>query len=386
MRRGFLLLLFLLAANTCLAAWTERYVTTTGAGTNSGADEANAFTLAQAITDSATAADGTRYNVKNGTYTLAGDTNFNGAGSSAGAIWWRGYNTTIGDIDSDNTLTKPLIDAQTNFTTISGAFQWFSNIRFTGASVTAAEGGGARVTGPDCRIWRCRFSGTAADSDCRGLDTASTCDRLVIFGCYFEANAAAHCALILDDASLHGCVFSGGLSGLAATGGPVICTNSLFINQAANGVNNASADMMVVTGNTFYNQASDCIEATAASNTTFAANNVFVDAGDYAINSSAGTSAAIALLNNSYYSNASGDLFQIHESFQLGNVTEASSPFTNAGTGNFSITAGALSISAGYPGTLENNANIGYPDIGALQRQPSGSNTIDPLTGTIPGL
>jgi hypothetical protein len=389
MKRLIICLAVWLCAAQCFAAWTERYVTTAGAGTHAGTSEANAFTLAEAITDSATAADGTRFNVKSdATYTLAGDINFNGAGSSGGAIWWRGYDSTIGDIDADNTLEKPLIDDSTNFTTVSGAFQWFSQMRFTGASVTANEGV-VRCTGPDCRFWRCRFTGTAADVDCRAVSSANTCDRTLFVACYFSANALASCVTSADVMLFHGCVFSGGLTGITTTGGECFAGGSLFIKHAGDGINHNTGTAFKVINCSFYNQGSDCIEIVAAANTALVVNSIFQDAAGAAVNSSAAASAAVTLFNNSFFSNTA-DLTNIHESYQVGNVTESSSPFTNAAGGDFTIVDGALSIGTGYPGELENSTgNIGYPDIGALQREepaPGGSNTVDPFSATIPGL
>src|SRR3954469_22755033 len=93
-------------------AWTERYVRSDAAGSGDGTTNTNsggtgAFTLAEAITHSTTNT-GIRYNVKAGTFAnTTTSRTFSGAGTTTAPNWWRGFNATIGDIDTDNTLTKP---------------------------------------------------------------------------------------------------------------------------------------------------------------------------------------------------------------------------------------------------------------------------------------
>src|SRR5688572_31804779 len=104
-------------------AWTERYVSVAGGGAHDGTSEADAWTLADAIAAYGT---GQRINVKAGTYanTTTGRT-FATAGTTTAPIWWRGYNTTIGDLDDvvDGAASGPQITFTTGLMTISGAHQ-----------------------------------------------------------------------------------------------------------------------------------------------------------------------------------------------------------------------------------------------------------------------
>ena len=56
----------------------------------------------------------TRINIKAGTYPNTTSTVvFNNVGGTGLPIWWRGYNTTPGDIDTNNSLTKPVFSFTT---------------------------------------------------------------------------------------------------------------------------------------------------------------------------------------------------------------------------------------------------------------------------------
>jgi hypothetical protein len=359
-------------------AWTERYVDAAAAGGGDGTTAATsggsgAWTIAEAVAIAHAA--GIRVNVKAGTYTMTTTdlTIVANSATGAAAVWWRGYNTAIGDIDSDNTLAKPLIVFTTGYFLVSADFNWLSNLRFEGANTTLNEGV-FRVNAPDCKIWRCRFTGTAADVDCIAFDTSASCDRTVVHSCYMTANAAAPCARAQDDASFVGCVFDGGLTGLVVTtGGPCLVANSLFKDHASYGVHEQTATSSTIVINcTFFTCGVDSIRTNSAAGSLTICNNVFDTAGGYHINCSAGAFAGAQIFNNSYRASTSGDLGNIYESHQVGNVTESVSPFTNAAGGDFTLLSTALSKAAGFPGALENSSLIGYLDLGALQRQEAG--------------
>jgi hypothetical protein len=358
-------------------AWTERYVDAAAAGGGNGTTTATsggngAWTIAEAVAIAHAA--GIRVNIKAGTYTMT-TTDLAVAANSAdatGAVWWRGYNTAIGDIDSDNTLAKPLIVFTTGYFLVSADFNWFSNLRFEGADTVANEGV-FRVNAPDCKIWRCRFTGTAADSDCIAFDLTALGDRTLVHSCYMTANAAAPCARVADDVTFVGCVFDGGLNGLTVTGGPCVVESSIFNSPASYGINETTAvNSLVVINCTFFDAGADSIRANNATGSVVICNNIFDTAGGYHINCAAGTFAGAQVFFNAYRASTSGDLGNVYESYQVGNVTESVSPFTNAAGGDFTLLSTALSKAAGFPGALENSSLIGYLDLGALQRQEAG--------------
>jgi hypothetical protein len=355
-------------------AWTEKYVTSGAAGGGDGSS-GSPWTLAEAITN---AAAGQRINVKaDATYAnTTTDRTFVNAGSTSTAIWWRGYNTTIGDIDADNSLAKPYITFTTGYVIVSGIGQWFSNLRFEGANTATAEGV-FRVNAPDSKIWRCRFEGTAADPDCIPLILGAAADRSLVHSCYMKANAAADCCQAVDDTVLFGCVFEGGADGIRVVGGPSAVCNSIFINQAGHAINVVSTVGMLIANNSIYSPGGDGVRMSVQANTVQVCNNIFENCA-YGVNSTIGDSSLAFLFQNAFFNNTSGETLNVLEyanddEASFGHKTETSSPFTNAAGGDFSLVSGALSKAGGMPGAFENTSVIGYLDNGAVQRQePAG--------------
>jgi hypothetical protein len=102
------------------------------------------------------------------------------------------------------------------------------------------------------------------------------------------------------------------------------------------------------------------------------ANNVIANFTGYGINNSTGTyTTNFARLANDFYSCTSGNENGFGDHPAFAGVTESSSPFTNAGGGDFSLVTGASAIAGGSPGNIENTSLVGYMDCGALQKQSS---------------
>jgi hypothetical protein len=95
----------------------------------------------------------------------------------------------------------------------------------------------------------------------------------------------------------------------------------------------------------------------------------------YGINNSSGVNTGnISLIDNSFYSNTSGDTNGFGDSPQMGTVDESSDPFVNAAAHDFTLVAGALSLgSAGSLFLGESYAN--YADRGALQKAAAGGSS-----------
>lgn len=124
--------------------YTEKYVTVTGAGAHDGSDEANAWTLAEAV---AAAAAGDRVNIKAGTYALTGNVTLPG-GTVVAPICWRGYYSTIGDLTGGTwaaTHTAAGFLSVTNFPVIAGGATYRvyvrSFARLMGVSITGSRAG-----------------------------------------------------------------------------------------------------------------------------------------------------------------------------------------------------------------------------------------------------
>lgn len=388
--RYFLALLLFLHTTGVMAAWTERYVDAAAAGGGDGTTTATsggtgAWTLAEAVTASNTAG-GMRINIKAGTYanTTTSRTFADTDGLVTAPIWFRGYNTTPGDIDSNNALTKPAITFTTGQLGITGDFQWFSNLDISGACTTA--NGQITVTsgGASVRIVRCRVENTAANANSRAITIAG--GNTHVLGCWFKATSSAPAVYVSGQfCRVIGCATEGGSNGITIANTGISIKNCVIDSPGADGINSDSSGCEIE-GNSIYNATGDAIEVTTTAANVIVANNILDTWGGYAVNSSAGVSAVITLQNNAYRGTGSGTLNQIYESENWGSITESVIPFTNAGSDDFTLISGAGSKGTGFPGAFENESYTGYLDRGAVQRQETGSNTIDPLTGTIPGL
>jgi hypothetical protein len=354
-------------------AWTDRYVRDDAAGggdgttnTNSGAN--GAWTLAEAITN---VTAGTRVNVRNGTYsnsttvrTLAV------AGTTSAPIWWRGFNTTIGDIESDNALTKPLIDFTTGNFVITVAFNYFTNLRFNSAATTASSPGTVCTSsaGNDAAFWGCRFTNTAANANSYALNL--TGQRNLVRACFMTATSSATC---LRQATGGGSVFygnyiGGGNIGVSSGGGASMIAN-VIDDPASHGI---SADAGgILANNSIYSAGGDGIRIASTTAGAIVANNVIANSSGWGINFSSGTNGASRLFSNVYRSNTSGEVNQLAEDWRWVETSLGSDPWTNAASDDFSLVSAAKAL--GLPGVFENQSFIGYMDPGAVQRQePAG--------------
>ena len=93
---------------------------------------------------------------------------------------------------------------------------------------------------------------------------------------------------------------------------------------------------------------------------------------------STSSSVDIFTYNSASYNNTGGTGLPA-ASNQQNTVTLTANPFTNAGSGDFSLNntagGGAALRAAGYPGVFPDGLTTGYLDIGAVQHQDSGGGT-----------
>jgi hypothetical protein len=352
-------------------AWTEKYVSVAGGGAHDGTSEANAWTLAEAI---AAYAAGQRINVKAGTYanTTTGRT-FATAGTTTSPIWWRGYNTTIGDIDTDNTLAKPVISFTTANFYANANYQVFSNLDIT--SQDTSFNGTLRIGNgiQKIRFHRCRFENTAANSAARAmLDQGN---EIIFSACRFKATTTADICAAQDQgpAVYIGCVFHGGVLAWFSSGDVAHFDDCVFEGHTSRGLD-ALEPGSTVNNCSIYGGSSDGIRITApgAAFHITIANTLFVNCGGYGVNNSSGTNSfLISLINNGFFNCTSGQTNGITEAFQFGAVSLSADPFTNAAGADFSINGTAGAKAAGLPGAFEGESYTSYLDIGAVQRQES---------------
>lgn len=234
-------------------AYTERYVTDSASGGDGSSG--SPWTLAEAWTN---AAAGDRVNIQSGSYSASG-----GGPSTIGTVTapivFRGYNTTIGDLDEQGRDTDGELDT-TDFPVITTTssltlenFNIYQNLILTG---TTSANGIVYDTGSDyCALISCSVLQLGAGSALRGdngwvlincdfkCTTAASSNFTVdldsisiISTCRFESTVANRQLLQVETGSVIGCVFIGtgstndGLLFVPQFNGSRIVQNCTFYN------------------------------------------------------------------------------------------------------------------------------------------------------------
>lgn len=322
-------------------AWTERYVVSGGAGANDGTSEANAWDLPTMLSNYAS---GQRVNIKAGTYSSSTtDRTWSTAGTTTAPVWFRGYKSTIGDMDDHPTSNRvdatdiPLFTSTTGRYFINAAYLKFSNISFTSAYTGA---GTVLSRGGESNWYRCKFETTSTAGAAKAWDCA-TQDQHYISECYFNRPNTNSPVIAIGASHVHiySSVIRGGDEGIDVSGSKVVSfINNIFIDQNSECIWNDAAPYMTICGNIFYNPGTDAIEYTASQNTVSVVRNIFHTVGGYALNNSSGTDSSHYYIDgNVYYNINSGQLNGISESFQLNAIALSVDPFVDAANDDFNL-------------------------------------------------
>lgn len=293
------------------------------------------------------------------------------SGITTAPIMFRGYNTTIGDIESNNTLAKPTISWTTGQLIVSGSYTSYHNLILTGAQVTNGQ---VRHTGSRTWFHRCRLACTSANAN--GSAFSNTANNVVFTQCDLTSTASANIAVAGNQVGFIGCNFINGLNGISSSSGNLIIVAFCnFISQTGDACRATGAtNVTYFLCNTVYAPTSDGFEQTVDPTTTMSVlfGNIFDSCGNsgsaYAINSSIGTNTSnIVRLANLFHASRTADENGISDLPAMGAQTDAASPFTAAGT-DFSLVSTSNGKAKALPGTFENRSETSYLDIGAIQR------------------
>jgi len=368
-------------------AFNEKYVTVTGGGLHDGSSEANAWTLAEAVSNYAA---GDRLNVKAGTYSDSSTVTFATAGTAASPVSWRGYKTTVGDLDTHPTTQRvsgtdcPLF---TNSVSSGSAYsvrsyQSFEQIHFTSATVgtvfdLAYQQNNIKVIG-------CRVESTTTSTGFVRAVFGNQANYIFFSDCYFSKNSTADTCLwaygVSSNWQLIRCTIVGASVGFQNTfvGFNGSFNSCVFSGQGATSC--LTVGHLFLSNCSFHECSGDFIEKTSTSS-LFVSNCVFSDCGGYAINNSGGNivNATIAT-DNTYHDSSftSGRLNNIPDDFYA--KVDTSSPFVDAANGDFTIATTSNGYNNQY--LLEKSDISSYLDSGAIQHQdPSGGGgaTVHPL-------
>ena len=359
-------------------AFVEKYVTVTGGGLHDGSSEANAWTLAEALSNYAA---GDRLNVKAGTYNVSSTVSFSTAGTQASPIAWRGYKTTIGDLDSHPTTQRtsgtdcPLFNftgTALGFTTNS--YQSFEQLHFISSAAATVFDLGYFTSG--IQLIGCRVESTSTSTGNLRAIFGNRVTYVLLQDCYFSKNSTAdYCVWAFGLSNLwklNRCTISGGGTGYSGVGAGYVTSamNCIFKNQGtlAMGVSGHSE----VLNCSFYNSGGDFLQRTGGSSDLYVSNCAFSVCGGYAINNSSGTDIYQQWISDNLYHDSSftsGRLNNIPHDYYAKVAT--SSPYVDAAAGDFTI----ASSSAGYNNAylFEKDGPTSYLDSGAIRHQdPSG--------------
>jgi len=359
-------------------AWTERYVTTTGAGLHDGSSEANAWDLAEAITN---VNAGHRVNVKAGTY--ANTTTSRTFGTGAGAAtttapkWWRGYKTAIGDMDAHPATTRtagtdfPLLTFTSGTVLVSDPHNIFSNFEVRG---TAPGTRMVSVTGSKCKFVRCRF-------DCQEAATTSytvraSADGICFTDCWFKGTTTATTVVVSEERiSYTGCVFRGGGNGvmLDVSTGDQEVIDCVFDDNGDDAIEviGSTARNCIIDGCTIYSPGGNGVLVTTnVPVMMLVRNNLFhtiTTASKYGVNMVSGTNVP-HIVGNTWY-NVTTKFNNVTEDLEFFAIAESTEPLTDPANHDMTMVTGSAGKGAALPSLFENESYKSFRDGGAVQRE-----------------
>ena len=353
-------------------AFSEKYVTVTGGGLHDGSSEANAWTLAEAVSNYAA---GDRLNVKAGTYSDSSTVTFATPGTASSPVAWRGYKTTIGDLDTHPTTQRvsgtdcPLFTNSVSSGSAYSArsYQSFEQIHFASATVGVVLDLGYRQD--NISVIGCRVESTTTSTGFVRAIFGNITNYVFISDCYFSKNSTADTCVWAYSGSfwrLNRCHIVGGAKGFETANVSIAFVNScIFSGQAVTACK--ALGHLIASNCSFYDCSGDFVEKTSASE-LLVSNCVFSDCGGYAINNSGANITNLTIATDNTYhdsSFASGRLNNIPNDFYA--KVDTASPFVDAANGDFTL----VSSSNGYNNQylLEKSDISSYMDGGAIQHQ-----------------
>lgn len=376
-------------------AWTERYCRSDAAGggdgttnTNSGAN--GAWTLAEAITN---AASGHRVNIRAGTYAnTTTSRTFSNAGTATAPIWWRGFNTTIGDCDTDPSLTRPLITFTTGSCAFTGGHAWFSSVSWESSRTTGAGFASSAATTPIIFV-DCLFTATGANanSSAWSMGNATNCRFM---RCGFVATTTATGTVLSNagtgNSQYSGCWFEGGATYCVITGNSgAYFDKCIFYDGNGDGIRIGGTGLVIVNDCDFNSLGSDGIEMTNNNISNLIVNCTFTSNGGYGINNNTGGNLNSIRMCNFFYNNTSGEENGFGDSPSPSNVSGSASPYVDAANRNMRKTTASEIQDKGFPLWWVKNAwpssADGTNEFGAMQPATSsgGGLAANPLRGFI---
>ena len=383
------------------SAYTVVCSTTTAWGTEPATNASIAaydggawLSLAQGIlTGSTTVPQSTMVCVKN-SVTFTSTVTVALKGATTAPVWFRGYNTSIGDLDAVSaTLAYPTMTMNTNgasmtfsggntlitglaFTSSAGSNNNTNTVASTGASnrfdncIFINQGTTARpfqVSSNSCTCTQCYFACTQSGSTLKLINISSGMS-LYLNGCYLDAtyNPGALASVSNGTLVMMDCTIIGSTSYAVQINGPFSITNCTFKGSSSDAIQIATAPSTSV-----LSQIINC---------------AFFNAGRYDINNSSGTNTIqVYLRGNLSYNPTSGHLNGFGDWQEMGTSPAPASPnaaFVDSSQPYVSSTdlhlvASSAGANASLPGIWPQATYVSpplqsTPDVGAWQRVAGG--------------
>jgi hypothetical protein len=322
----------------------------------------------------------------NGTYSVTSTITLATTGAASNPVRFSGYTTVRTD-----RVTRTILTTATNSVAILTltAIDFFSieNFSFTTtASTKAAAILGLTTSGGlvgSCSLTDCLIDGftVGVDHGSRGSITSFT--RTTIRNCSshgisFGLSATANIVGCLIYAnSGKGFYFTNFSTGVVIFRHTVLGNNGAegFYDDTTNRANKHTFSNCTISNNT---GSGIRIASSSANNSVSVCNCIFYGNGVNGVNSEGTLIKMISIMsfnfNNFYGANTSGARSNFPVGVGDGELT--ANPFTNAGSGDYSLNntagGGAACRAAGYPGAFPGATTTGYLDIGAVQHQDAG--------------
>jgi hypothetical protein len=355
-------------------AITEYYVSAAGGGAHDGTSEANALTLTEMFTQinalGAGGGAGRRYNIK-GAHTARGAADTLSVGGTATSpLILRGYNGTIGDLDTGTRDAYGALDTA-NYPDVaySSTFRLvLSATHVVLANIDIApdfNGAGVNSTAADTVIQNCRIVNSNTGASTSGITTTS--GTAIMVNCDISHGASGGIAAVsVAGTYMHGCrITSAAAIGIRCTNGTSVIEHCTIRDCGTNGIETTgNAAAVQAYNNTIYGCVNGVdIISTSTARHIFVGNHVTDNSG-IGFDFNAGASGGYAImLGNRTRDNTSGatsgyDDWVGGTSFRAITTDSgaASTDYVDAATNkDFRL----ISTAAGYRQGFAYNANIG---------------------------
>jgi hypothetical protein len=351
-------------------AFNEKYVTVTGGGLHDGSSEANAWTWDEAVANCAT---GDRVNVKAGIYTTSGTYNA-GVGVQGNSLAWRGYTSTIGDLDGIKLhglvggTHIPTVDTSTGGSFLRGGYNLVSHIEFTSSANYMDPA--FWIGGVSC-ITHCRFLGNGT-LGCTILKGGKT----TMHDCYITSQRGNFPTCILEDACVDNCVFIGETGGSNTSNGLILrgsVTNCLFEGYTGYALTMSYVNAAIVSNCTFIDNYKCIILSVTHQAPKLIVNNYFANS-TYAIdntwtyqnrNGGSGDNDSWVVTNNVFKNVAQKTLY-LSDQLLSASLEDAADEFVNSVTGDYTLKSSSQGYSNSSPAQFDTLGIVNSRDIGAV--------------------